>query len=122
MTSLLDLSVSASSLKLNPKLVALSPLPNLVNEKETLLPGILGIMFLSSSFKSMTRESLIPWSEPELSWFLNGGDDVCIRLSFDCSCLNEVTTGLLSMMRESRIPGLESEFSSSFNFPKLVAG
>ena len=121
MTSLLDLSVSASSLKLNPKLVALSPLPNLVNEKETLLPGILGIMFLSSSFRSMTRESLIPWSKPELSWFLNGGDDVCIRLSFDCSC-NEVTTGLLSMMRESRIPGLESEFSSSFNFPKLVAG
>ena len=52
---------SLLSWKLNPKLVALSPLPNLVKEKETLLPGILGMIFLSCSFRSMIRESLIPW-------------------------------------------------------------
>lgn len=49
------------SWKLKPKLVALSPLPRRVKEKETLLPGIWGIIFLSGSFRSITRESLIPW-------------------------------------------------------------
>ena len=48
-----------SLLKLTPKLVALSPVPNLVKEKDTLLPGILGMIFLSSS-RSMRRESVIP--------------------------------------------------------------
>ena len=49
------------SCKLNPKLVAFSPLPSLVKEKETLLPGIFGMIFRSGSFRSMIRESLIPW-------------------------------------------------------------
>ena len=78
----LVLSVSKLfSFKLKPKLVALSPVPNLVNENETVLPGILGIILLSASFRSMMRESLISWSKSEFSWFPDGPSDGCTNLT-----------------------------------------
>ena len=94
---------SLFSCKLKPKLVAFSPLPSRVKEKETLLPGILGIIFRSCSFRSMIRESLNPW-------FPNGGDGGSGGGGDprDCWPLTELS---------SSVSG-----DSSFSFAKLDAG
>ena len=86
------------SCKLNPKLVALSPLPSLVKEKETLLPGILGIMFRSSSSRSITRESLNPRFTDDGDNDGGGDGDKGAggggEGGRDCSSLTELITGL----------------------------
>ena len=119
---------SSVSWKLKPKLVAWSPLPSLVKEKETWLPGILGIIFLSSSFRSITRESRIPWfpdadgggggggggadGDGDSDGGGGGGD------ARDCCSLTELTIGLSSSsLSSSRVSA-----DSSLSLLKLDAG